>query len=69
MKRLWNGWRRKVRKMMIDLTKEQCESLIDYIEMNLLDVIRNDTDIDNICWVQNILTAKDAMEKAVAEGE
>ncbi len=55
--------------MKIDLTKSQCESLIDYIEMNLLDVIRNDTDIDNLCWVQNILTAKDAMEKAVAEGE
>lgn len=55
--------------MKIDLTKGQCESLIDYIEVNLLDVIRNDTDIDNLRWVQNILTAKDAMEKAVAEDE
>lgn len=53
--------------MLIDLTKGQCESLIDYIEVNLLDVIRNDTDIDNLLWVQNILTAKDAFEKAVKE--
>lgn len=53
--------------MKIDLTKEQCESLIDYIEVNLLDVIRNDTDIDSLAWVQNILTAKDAFEKAVKE--
>lgn len=53
--------------MKFDLTKEQCESLIGYIEVNLLDVIRNDTDIDNLRWVQNILTAKDAFEKAVKE--
>ena len=34
--------------MKIDLTKSQCESLIDFIESNLLDVIRKDTDIDSL---------------------
>ena len=53
--------------MKVDLTKEQCESLIDYIEFNLLDVIRKDVEIDNLQWVQNILTAKDAFEKAVKD--
>ena len=53
--------------MKVDLTKEQCSALIDYIEFNLLDVIRKDTEIDNLQWVQNILTAKNAFEKAVKE--
>lgn len=36
------------------LTKGQCESMIDYIECNLLPVIRNDVDIDNMEWLCNI---------------
>lgn len=54
--------------MKINFTKEQCESLIDYIEMNLLDVNRKDKYIDNLCFVKNILTAKDEIEKAVDDG-
>ena len=55
--------------MKIDMTKGQCESLLDYIELNLIDVIRTDTDIDSLEWVKNILAARDAFKKAVAEGE
>ena len=55
--------------MKVELTKAQCESLIDYIEINLFDVIRNDTDIDSIEWLQNLLDAKRAFEKAVDEYE
>lgn len=53
--------------MKIDLTKSQCESLIDFIELNLLDVIRRDTDIDNLEWVENILTANTIFHLAIAE--
>lgn len=55
--------------MKIDLTKSQCESLIDFIELNLLDVIRKDTDIDSLEWVQNILTANTIFHLAIAGGE
>lgn len=55
--------------MKIDLTKSQCESLIDFIELNLLDVIRKDTDIDNLEWVQNILTANTLFHLAIAGSE
>lgn len=55
--------------MKVELTKAQCESLIDFIEVNLLDAIRADTDIDSIEWVHNILNAKDAFQRAVDEYE
>lgn len=55
--------------MKIDLTKSQCESLIDFIELNLLDVIRKDTDIDSLEWVQNILTANTIFHLVIAGGE
>lgn len=53
--------------MKIDLTKDQCLSLVEYIEFYLLDVIRKDTDIDRLEWLENIISAKAAFEKAVKE--
>ena len=53
--------------MKIDLTKDQCLSLIEYIEFYLLDIIRKDTEIDRLEWVQNIISAKAAFEKEVKE--
>ena len=53
----------------VELTKSQCAAVADLIDVNLLDIIRNDTDIDNLAWVENILSAKRAMEKAVDEYE
>lgn len=55
--------------MTLELTKDQCVSLIDYIEVNLFDVIRNDTDIDSIIWVRNILDAHRIFEEAVKSDE
>lgn len=52
----------------IELTKGQCESLSEFIEMNLLDVIRKDVDIDNLNWVRNILDAQKIFEE-VARSE
>ena len=47
----------------IEFTKGQCESLSEFIEMNLLDVIRKDVDIDNLNWVRNILDAQKIFEE------
>lgn len=51
--------------MKIELTKGQCESLVDFIEGHLLDAIRNDTDIDNLNWVRNILNVHQVLEEAI----
>ena len=51
--------------MKVELSKVQCEIIAEFIEMNILDVIRNDTDIDNVAWLENMLEAKRVLEKAV----
>ena len=55
--------------MKVELTKSQCAAVADLIDVHLLDIIRSDTDIDNLAWVENVLGAKQAMEKAVDEYE
>lgn len=55
--------------MKVELTKNQCRNVAEFIEMNLLDVIRNDVDIDNVAWLEDMLDAKRALEKAVDEHE
>lgn len=42
---------------MIDLTKSQCKNLAEIIQWNIFDIIRNDTDIDNIDWLVDIAEA------------
>ena len=55
--------------MKVELSKAQCYAIADFIGMNILDVIRKDTDIDSLDYVQNLLTAIDVLQKAVAEYE
>lgn len=50
--------------MLVELTKGQCESLADFIALNLLDVIRNDMDVDNLNYVRNLLNALQVFEEA-----
>ena len=40
---------------MIQLTKGEAESLCDFIETNLIDVVRNDPDCDNIIYIENLI--------------
>ena len=40
---------------MIEITSSEAASLRDFIEFNLIDVIRNDEDIDSLLWVYNML--------------
>lgn len=39
---------------MIEITKSEAESLIDFIETNIFDAIRNDIEIDSIEWLCDI---------------
>lgn len=40
---------------MIEITKSEAESLVDFIETNIFDIIRNDPYIDSIEWLENIM--------------
>lgn len=51
--------------MIVELTKVQCQNIADFIELNLLDAIRNDVDIDNLVWVESLILAKKELEQAV----
>lgn len=42
---------------VIELTKSEAYSLADFISMNLIDIIRNDTEIDSMQWIRNIVHA------------
>lgn len=41
---------------MIEITKSEAESLMEFIETNIFDIIRNDEYIDNINWLTNIVS-------------
>lgn len=41
---------------MIQLTKGEAESLCDFIEMNLIDSVRNGPDCDNIIYIENLIS-------------
>nr|DAR21854.1 MAG TPA: hypothetical protein [Caudoviricetes sp.] len=49
---------------MIEITKGEAELLADLIEMNIFDIIRNDSDVDSIEWLENIM----AIYKKCKEG-
>ena len=41
---------------MIEITKDEAESLVDLIETNIYDNIREDPDIDGVGWLCNIMS-------------
>lgn len=58
--------------MIEGFTKSQLDNLIEFIELNFIDVLRNDTDIDNIDYVVNMMDAltklrqtRSAMQKEI----
>ena len=46
-----------------ELTKSQCRNIADFIEDNLLQVIRNDTCIDNFGWLVDIVSAYEKLRE------
>ena len=53
--------------MQIELTKSQCENLAEFIDLNIFSMIRDDTDIDSIGWLSDIMDAYKKLQMAVAE--
>lgn len=48
----------------VELTDSQVNNLADFIEFNLLEVIRQDDDIDNINWVADMCEAYKKLREA-----
>lgn len=42
---------------MTELTKDEAYAVAELIDLNLLDTIRNDTDIDSMLWLRRIVHA------------
>jgi hypothetical protein len=40
---------------MNELTKDEAYAIADFIEINLMQVIRNDVDIDSMRWLKNMI--------------
>ena len=47
----------------IELTKGEAYAICDFIDLSLYDRIRNDTDIDSMQWLKNILHAYEKLCK------
>lgn len=43
--------------MIEGFTKSQVDNLIEFIELNFIDIVRNDTDIDSIDYVVDMMDA------------
>lgn len=53
--------------MQVELTESQIKNIADFIEFNLLDVIRSDDDIDNILWVNDMCEVYMKLREAEAK--
>lgn len=42
---------------VVNFTESQIRNMADFIEFNLLDIIRRDEDIDNLLWVNDMCYA------------
>ena len=49
---------------MINLTKSQCKNLAELLEFNIFEIVRNDTDIDNINWLVDLMDAYTKLKEA-----
>ena len=43
-------------KEEIKLTKDEAESLLDYLEINLIQNIKDNPDVDSMVWLDNIMS-------------
>lgn len=51
----------------IEITENEAESLLDFIEVDFLEALRNDSYIDNFNYVCNICGIYKQIKKAVEE--
>lgn len=50
---------------MIEITKDEAESLMEFIEVNIFDIIRNDPDFDSIEWLCNIASVYNKCKEGI----
>ena len=55
--------------MKVELSKSQCENLAEWIDMHLIDVIREDEEIDNVQWIKEMILAMETLQNAAKKGE
>ena len=48
---------------MVELTKIEAGAIANLIELNIFEIIRNDTDIDNIEWLCAVMEVYKKCEK------
>lgn len=41
---------------MIELTESEAASLLDYLELHFIQNVRDDTDVDSMLWMDNIMS-------------
>ena len=51
-------------KEVCELSKKEAHAVAEFIDCNLLDYIRSDTDIDSMEWLRHIVHAYEKMCKA-----
>ena len=51
----------------IEFTKGKVIGLMDFLETNIFDAIRNDTDIDSFVWLCNMTSAYKKLKEAGVE--
>ena len=51
--------------MQIEITKDQAENLIDFLECEFIDSIRNNEEVDNLEYVCNICEFYKMLKKEV----
>lgn len=48
----------------VRLKRSQCKNVADFIEFGLIDQIRDDTGIDNVAWIEDMIGAMRTLEEA-----
>lgn len=51
----------------VQITKDEAESLIDFIEVNIFEQIKNDPDTDNMVWLYNVCSVWKKCQNLVEE--
>lgn len=50
--------------IIITLTEEELDNLIDFIDSNFIDVIRKDVSINNMDWIRMMMQLRDKLVEA-----
>ena len=48
----------------VHITRSQAFNVAEFIELRLIDAIRNDPDLDNVEWIADMLAARKAFMEA-----